>query len=68
MERSQTLGFILIFVVLMAWLWLNTPPPEPPQPSSPTAAQQDSAASTQPSKIGENRPESTEFSDSVGRY
>lgn len=29
MERTQTLGFILIFVVLVAWIWLNTPPPEP---------------------------------------
>lgn len=31
MERTQTLGFVLIFVVLVAWMWLNTPTTPPAQ-------------------------------------
>ena len=27
MDRQSTIGFILIFVVLVVWMWLNSPPP-----------------------------------------
>lgn len=38
MDRQSTIGFILIFVVLMVWMFYNTPPPPvPPPPGADTA-------------------------------
>src|SRR3989304_6236119 len=34
MERSQTLGFILIFVVLVIWMWMNTSAKKPAELTS----------------------------------
>jgi len=71
MERSQTLGFILIFVILMAWLWLNTPPPEPLQDPSVAGAMQDSAQTARQPQRPENEPETAEFAQkdlSVGQF
>lgn len=47
MERTQTLGFVLIFVVLVAWIWLNTPTTPPPDERA-TAAHADSAKKEAP--------------------
>lgn len=30
MDRQATAGFVLIFIILMAWMYLNAPPPPPP--------------------------------------
>lgn len=32
MGRQEIIGFVLIFLVLMVWMWINTPPPQPAQP------------------------------------
>ena len=32
MDRQSTIGFVLIFVVLVAWMWLNSPQQKPKQP------------------------------------
>jgi YidC/Oxa1 family membrane protein insertase len=32
MGRQETIGFILIGLVLIVWMWMNTPPPQEPQP------------------------------------
>ena len=29
MDRQSTIGFVLIFIVLVAWMWLNAPVPKP---------------------------------------
>ncbi len=34
MGRQETIGFILIFVVLMVWMWVQSPTPPPPQTQS----------------------------------
>jgi YidC/Oxa1 family membrane protein insertase len=34
MDRQSTIGFILIFVVLVTWMWLNSPQPKPKQVES----------------------------------
>jgi len=34
MDKQATLGFILIFVVLLAWMWLNAPEPQKPVEST----------------------------------
>jgi YidC/Oxa1 family membrane protein insertase len=31
MDRQSTIGFVLIFVVLVVWMWLNSPEPKPKQ-------------------------------------
>ena len=31
MDKQSTFGFILIGIVLVAWMWLQTPPAPPPQ-------------------------------------
>lgn len=68
MERTQILGFVLIFVVLVAWIWLNTPPPAPPD-QKPTAARTDTAAA----RPEERQPATaaardTTTPDRTGRY
>lgn len=68
MERTQTLGFVLIFVVLVAWIWLNTPPPD--------AAQQRPAASTADTTVAKREiplaaapaPVDTSAADKTGRF
>jgi|WetSurMetagenome_2_1015567.scaffolds.fasta_scaffold07246_3 YidC/Oxa1 family membrane protein insertase len=32
MDRQSTIGFVLIFVVLVVWMWLNSPQQRPKQP------------------------------------
>ena len=32
MDRQSTIGFVLIFVVLVAWMWLNSPKPQQQAP------------------------------------
>jgi YidC/Oxa1 family membrane protein insertase len=32
MDRQSTIGFVLIFVVLVAWMWLNSPKPQQQTP------------------------------------
>jgi YidC/Oxa1 family membrane protein insertase len=31
MDKQATLGFVLIAIILMVWMWYNTPQPRPPQ-------------------------------------
>jgi len=31
MDRQSTIGFVLIFIVLVFWMWLNSPQPKPKQ-------------------------------------
>ena len=30
MDRQALLGYILIFLLLVVWMWMNTPPPTDP--------------------------------------
>lgn len=39
MDRQSTIGFVLIFIVLMVWMFYNTPPPPPPRPAAVDTAQ-----------------------------
>ncbi|MBX2990768.1 MAG: membrane protein insertase YidC [Bacteroidetes bacterium] len=38
MDRQATIGFVLIAVVLMVWMWANTPPPPPHSATMPDTA------------------------------
>src|SRR5512139_2209559 len=44
MDRNTVIGFILIGLVLMLWMYLNAPPPPPPR----TAADSTAAAAKSP--------------------
>jgi YidC/Oxa1 family membrane protein insertase len=63
MDRQATAGFILIFVVLMVWMYLNAPPPSPPgQAALPDSTKEEIqaeprlvAAEQKQPKAGENR-------------
>lgn len=48
MDRQATFGFILIFVVLLAWMWLNAPQPKKPSEPAPKAQVQDTVRTSQP--------------------
>ncbi len=42
MGRQETIGFVLIGLVLIIWMWMHTPPPPeemPPDPDDPTEAE-----------------------------
>ena len=70
MERTQTLGFVLIFVVLVAWIWLNTPPPQPADQQT-AVTHTDSTVHTAPQRVEKPRPAtvpSTTPSDRTGRF
>lgn len=71
MERTQTLGFVLIFLILMGWLWLNTPPPEPPTEPSSSAYQADSTGAEKAPKTIEKAAKqeiATPSAPSVGEF
>jgi YidC/Oxa1 family membrane protein insertase len=34
MDRQATLGFILIGLVMLVWMWFQTPAPQPPRPAT----------------------------------
>ncbi|MCU0452740.1 MAG: membrane protein insertase YidC [Bacteroidetes bacterium] len=67
MERTQTLGFVLIFVVLVAWIWLNTPPPAPPDQRTATAQVDSAAPKAAPSPLIV-APRDTGITDKTGRF
>jgi len=68
MDRNTVIGFILIGLVLMLWMWLNAPPPPPVN----KGAVRDSSAVQQRAPVPA-QPEKTEHanipqSDSLGKY
>jgi YidC/Oxa1 family membrane protein insertase len=44
MDKQTTLGFILIAVVLIVWMWIQAPPPPPAAPSTTQLQKADSGA------------------------
>ena len=40
MDRNTTIGFVLIGVILMVWLYLNSTPPEQQKDNKPKTEQQ----------------------------
>lgn len=48
MDRQTTLAFLLIGLILMVWLYIQTPPPQPPPADKPAVTQ--NADSTAPAK------------------
>lgn len=50
MDRQSILGFILIFVVLMVWMWYNAPPATQHQAQGQAKIQDTVKASSQPSQ------------------
>jgi YidC/Oxa1 family membrane protein insertase len=78
MGRQETLGFVLIAAVLMAWMYFTSPQRQPQQQTPQRAEQSanDSAKKTEYSKkdISLNQPlpqapkQAQQFSDSLGKY
>ncbi len=52
MDKQATFGFVLIALVLMVWMWLNTPPPAQNKPHADSAA----TALPQPADKAQARP------------
>lgn len=48
MDRSTSIGFVLIALILLVWMWLNTPPP---QQVKNTITEDTAFIATQPSKL-----------------
>jgi YidC/Oxa1 family membrane protein insertase len=63
MDRQSILGFILIFVVLMAWIWLNSPP-QPKQAKE--IAKQGQIKDT--IKVPESKPQEPKATQEVKPY
>ncbi len=61
MDRQATIGFVLIFVLLMLWMYTNSPKPQPVEQKTQHAlqdtARRDSAKAFQPKPV-ESKPES----------
>jgi YidC/Oxa1 family membrane protein insertase len=52
MGRQETIGFILIGLVLIVWMWMHTPPPPEQVPDDP-----DRPSVEHPDRVPEDRPE-----------
>ncbi|KAF0151994.1 MAG: preprotein translocase subunit YidC [Ignavibacteria bacterium] len=58
MDRNSTLAFLLIGVILVIWLYWNSPAPEPPKPQTPTTVEQkDTVKQTVPASAQEQKQE-----------
>src|SRR6185436_18120574 len=68
MDRNTVIGFVLIGLVLMLWMWLNAPPPPPAN----QGAVRDSAAVQQhvpvPAQAEKAEPAASPQADSLGKY
>jgi YidC/Oxa1 family membrane protein insertase len=67
MDRQSTIGFILITLVLIVWMWIQTPPRE----QIPPAVQDTTAAVASPAPAAVPAPAEAGLrvqSDSLGRY
>lgn len=68
MDKNTTIGFVLIGVILMVWLYFNsTPPPEQPK-KDPQTTQQSSADTKEkekPKEVAKPKVELQEFKDSL---
>jgi YidC/Oxa1 family membrane protein insertase len=73
MSKQETLGFILIGLVLIVWMWLQTPPPRPTSPPGADSiavhesVPPDEGSREQPDRALGRRVEQT-YSDSLGRF
>ncbi len=66
MDRNSTLAFLLIGVILVVWLYWNTPAPQTPQPKTPTTVEKkDTVKQAAPVEaIEEKSEEELPFGDS----
>lgn len=67
MDKQATIGFILIGLILLVWMWINVPPPQKPHPPRTDTAfvpQQRSADSLEPSEKGKEQTPTVE--DTLG--
>jgi YidC/Oxa1 family membrane protein insertase len=66
MDRQSILGFVLIFVILVAWMWINSPKPNQPSPAPlKQPAAKDSVKVEQPKKI---QVKTSEGPDQYGKF
>jgi YidC/Oxa1 family membrane protein insertase len=66
MDRQSILGFVLIFVILVAWMWINSPQQKQPPPASvKQTATRDSVKVEQPKKV---EVKTSEGPDQFGKF
>ncbi|MBI3585605.1 MAG: membrane protein insertase YidC [Ignavibacteriales bacterium] len=67
MDRQAILGYVLIFILLIAWMWMSTPPPakQAAQKAAPTQIQ-DSVKTPQPKQAAEEKQ--AKPSDPYGKF
>jgi YidC/Oxa1 family membrane protein insertase len=70
MDRSTFLGFVLIGILLMVWLWMNNPPPQKNQPGADTLLVKKGAEDTTHSGVSKpsQEPGTTSSVDTLGKY
>src|SRR5574341_1712003 len=56
MDRQTTLGFLLVFMILLAWMWYNAQSPKQPA-EKPSQGQTKDTVKTQISEKTEPKPE-----------
>jgi YidC/Oxa1 family membrane protein insertase len=67
MDRNTTIGFVLIALVLVLWMWLNAPQPGTHQ-SPPADTAQTHRPAAQPAKIAEAPATPSSHVDSLGKF
>ncbi|MBI2619108.1 MAG: membrane protein insertase YidC [Ignavibacteriales bacterium] len=66
MDRQATLGFVLIFMILMAWMYLNSP--TPPVPTEPQTVLSDTVAAPKEPTVEPPKATDLPSQDRFGRY
>jgi YidC/Oxa1 family membrane protein insertase len=69
MDRQSTIGFVLIFVVLVAWMWLNSPKPQQQAPRDKIVNVKKDSVKTEKAAPTEIQPTDTIVSaNAYGKY
>jgi YidC/Oxa1 family membrane protein insertase len=69
MDRQSTIGFILIFVVLVVWMWLNSPQQKPkPQPQGQPVKQAQVIDTTKVTAPKPTEPKQAQEANPYGKF
>ena len=69
MERNTIIGFVLIGLILMIWMWMSAPPPQKPPTHADSLAAVQQKPQTDTSRVRIQTPEENPVQrDSLGKY
>ncbi len=68
MDRQTTLAFVLIFIIITAWLFMNTPEAPPPDQKKPVPAKTETAKQEAPKVVTATTAETADLGKHFGKF